>query len=264
MLGSVEIALLLLLVLAVVVVRVRFTKVTIFEYEKGLKYQKGKFKQVLGPGVHWVYAPTTVIRTIDIRSRYAMVPGQEVLTSDGVTLRLSLAARYEVVAPDIAVNHAEDYVAALYLTMQLALREVIGGAKIEEVLETRSQLGKRMLELTREPVEKLGLSLVTVEIRDIMFPGELKRIFSQVVQARQEGLAALERARGETAALRSLANAAKMAADNPALLQLRLLQQLGESGGNSVVLGYPQFGVPFPAVPAPAKSDASEGDPLPS
>lgn len=71
---------------------------------------------MLGPGSHWVYTPTTVVRSVDIRPRYAAVPGQEVLTSDGVSLRVSLAANYEVVRPEVAVNQSEVYVAALYLT----------------------------------------------------------------------------------------------------------------------------------------------------
>jgi regulator of protease activity HflC (stomatin/prohibitin superfamily) len=73
-------------------------------------------------------------------------------------------------------------------------------------------------------VVEIGVKLLSVEIRDLMLPGDLKRIFAQEVQARKEGLAALERARGERAALRSLANAARLVQDNPALLQLRLLQ----------------------------------------
>ena len=60
-----------------------------------------------------------------------------------------------------------------------------------------------------------------------MVPGELKRAFAGIVAARREGEAALERARGETAALRSLANAGRLIEDNPGLLQLRILQQLG-------------------------------------
>jgi regulator of protease activity HflC (stomatin/prohibitin superfamily) len=75
------------------------------------------------------------------------------------------------------------------------------------------------------------------EIKDVMFPGDLKRVFSQVVRARQEGLAALERARGETAALRSLANAASLLEQRPALLQLRILQAVGSEGGNTLVVG---------------------------
>ncbi len=73
-----------------------------------------------------------------------------------------------------------------------------------------------------------------------MFPGELKNIFAQVVNARKEGLAALERARGETAALRSLANAAGALDNNPGLLQLRLLQVLEKNSGNTVVLMAPE------------------------
>jgi regulator of protease activity HflC (stomatin/prohibitin superfamily) len=72
-----------------------------------------------------------------------------------------------------------------------------------------------------------------------MFPGKLKEMFAQVVQARKEGLAALEKARGETAALRSLANAAKMVEKSPALLQLRVIQSVEGSRGNTVILGLP-------------------------
>ncbi len=71
-----------------------------------------------------------------------------------------------------------------------------------------------------------------------MLPGDLKRIFAQELAARKEGLAALEKARSETAALRNLANAARMVDDNPALLQPRVLQHLGATTGNTVVFGY--------------------------
>ena len=75
-----------------------------------------------------------------------------------------------------------------------------------------------------------------------MVPSELKRAFAGIVAARREGEAALERARGETAALRSLANAGRMVEDNPGLLQLRILQQLGGSSGNTIMLGMPGRG----------------------
>jgi len=79
-----------------------------------------------------------------------------------------------------------------------------------------------------------------------MFPGKLKEIFAQVINAKKEGLAALEKARGETAALRSLANAAKMIENNPNLMQLRLLQTLGQSSGNTLILGMPSNTSPVP------------------
>lgn len=61
-----------------------------------------------------------------------------------------------------------------------------------------------------------------------MLPGEMRRTFAEVIKARNEGQAALERARGETAALRNLANAARTISDNPVLLNLRLLQSITE------------------------------------
>ena len=74
----------------------------------------------------------------------------------------------------------------------------------------------------------------------------MKEIFAQVVNARKEGLAALEKARGESAALRNLANAAKMIDDNPNLMQLRLVQSLGQSTGNTLILGMPSNATPVP------------------
>lgn len=69
-----------------------------------------------------------------------------------------------------------------------------------------------------------------------MFPGKLKETFAQVVNARKQGLAALERARGETAALRNLANAARMVESTPNLLPVRLVQTLSEFSGNTLIL----------------------------
>jgi len=85
-----------------------------------------------------------------------------------------------------------------------------------------------------------------VNLKDITFPGDLKKIYSQVVLAQKEGQAALERARGETAALRSLANAAQLVSANPALMQLRLLQQVAASSGNTIILGVPATSNPIP------------------
>jgi regulator of protease activity HflC (stomatin/prohibitin superfamily) len=82
-----------------------------------------------------------------------------------------------------------------------------------------------------------------------------------VVLAQKEGQAALERARGETAALRNLANAARMVNENPSLIQLRLLQQLGTSTGNTIILGIPTTSSPIPIATREGKTP--EAPPLP-
>ncbi len=240
----------LLAIAAVVVVVIFFRfgvrRVTVLEYERGLKYAKGKFKSVVGPGQYWYMPFFTLIQKLDVRPRFASITGQEVLSSDGVTLKVSLAANFEITDPNIAINKVMSFQEALYLELQLALREIIGAAEIDTVLSGRDEVSKKLMEITEPKIADLGLKLISVDLKDIMFPGKLKEIFAQVVNAKKEGLAALERARGETAALRNLANAAKMLEGNPNLMQLRLVQALGEASGNTLILGMPSQSMPVP------------------
>lgn len=235
-----------LVLIAAALFRSLLDHVTVYEFERGLRYDKGKFTGVVEPGQYWIYRPGTRVDKFDIRPRVVAITGQEVITSDGVSLRLSLVAEYGVVDPAVAVNSVESFDQSIYVAAQLALRKIVGSAPLEQLLEHRDEIGPKVAEQVAPQAEALGLDLKQVEVRDIMFTGELRRTFAQVVAARQEGLAALERARGETAALRSLANAARMMEGNPALMHLRLLQQLGASGGNTIVLGLPSTTTPLP------------------
>jgi regulator of protease activity HflC (stomatin/prohibitin superfamily) len=151
-----------------------------------------------------------------------------------------------VANPATAINTQSSFEAALYSDLQLAVRQIIASEPIDSLLEQRPQMGARLMELAAPKAEQLGLALERVDVKDLTLPGELKKLFTQVTKARQEGLAALERARGETAALRNLANAARLVSDNPALMQLRLLQVVGEQSGNTVVLGMPSGATPVP------------------
>ncbi len=234
------------LIVVLVLIRIFARRITILEYEKGLKYFRGKFESMLGAGQYWYIPYFTAVQKIDVRPRFVSITGQEVLSSDGITLKVSLAANYEITEPNIAINKVQNYEEALYLELQLALRSIIGSAEIDTVLNNRSELSKKLMEITEVKAQTLGLKLISVDLKDIMFPGKLKEIFAQVVNARKEGLAALEKARGETAALRNLSNAAKMIESNPNLMQLRLVQALGESSGNTLILGMPSQSSPVP------------------
>ncbi len=236
----------LALVVAAVLLRRTFKRVIVFEYERGVRFSRGRLVRILEPGAYWYNAFTATIQKLDLRPHFVSVAGQEILSADGVGLRISLAARYEVADPRAAIINSANYQEALYLELQLALREIVGAVKIDELLDKRAEIGAQLAALTEGRAAALGLRLLAVSVKDITFPGELKKIFAQVVKARQEGLAALERARGESAALRNLANAAKLLENNPALLHLRALQTLGEHPGNTVVLGMPAGAAPFP------------------
>lgn len=241
--------------LAVVLLsRYGLRRVTLFEYQGGLKYTNGRFSGVLKTGQYWYLPYVTVISPIDLRPRSITIPGQEVLTADNVSLKVSLAVSFQVMDPDKSINKVQDYQAALYLDLQVALRSVIGAATADELLERRDQVGSKLKEMVEAKSTELGLQLHSVQIKDVMFPGQLKNVFAQVVAAKKEGLAALEKARGETAALRSLANAAQMIEKNPSLLQLRALQN---SVGSTVVIGMSASGgvIPVPSSQAEKQAD---------
>lgn len=229
-------ALIIILIAFVNTIKYFFKRYTIFEYERGLLYTGGKFVKILTPGQYLIFTFTSYITKIDFRARFETITGQEVISSDGVTVKISMGAKYEITDPDVAVNKVQNYQGEFYLLMQMALREIVGNTKIDEILEKRNILSEKLMENSSKKVEVIGLKLISADIKDIMFPGDLKKIFSQVVKAQKEGQAALEKVRGETAALRNLLNAAKMVEENPSLLQLRLIQSLGESSGNTVVL----------------------------
>jgi len=231
--------LLALIVVVVLLVRVFVRVVTVHDYERGLRYRSGRFTGLVDPGSHVVIRPINEVRVIDGRPGFVLVEGQEVLTADGVPLKVSLAARYVVGDPVAAITNDQDYLRALHVELQLGLRDALSAGSVEEILGSRAKIGPAVMERTASSLAKIGIELLGVEARDIMVPGELKRLFAGVVAARKEGEASLERVRAETAALRSLANAGRLIEDNPGLLQLRMLQQVGGSTGNTVVVSMP-------------------------
>jgi len=224
-------------------------RAVIFEHERGVVYRQGKFHRVLQPGSYWLYARLEKLQKVDIRARFITIPGQDVLSSDNISIKVSVAVNFRVDDPFKALNSAFNYSESLYSILQLELRDLFGSTPIDELLVKRKQIGATLFEKSKEKVSELGLTLLSADIKDIMFPGDLKNIFAQIVNARNEGLAALERARGESASLRNLANSAKLLENNPALLQLRILQALESKSGNTIVLSTSPETLSFPSVP---------------
>jgi len=209
-------------------------RTVIFEYQRGLKYKKGKFIKILEPGSYYVPI-NTKINQVDIRKKYEIIPGQEVLTADGASVKLTLVAAYGFSDLDIAINKVENFRQALYTVLQTILREAVGKIEIDVFIKEKSNLSKELTEAAKVKVKEIGLELTEAVIRDIMIVGELKKALSKVATAKQEGLAKLERARGEMAAIRNLANVSKIIEDNPNLLQLRILDVLSQSTGHTIV-----------------------------
>lgn len=209
---------------------------TVAEYERGVRFRKGHLLREVGPGRYWLRPRIHELQTLDMRRRQMIVSGQEVLTSDRVPLKVSLVAEYAVADATRALTEVEDYQDALYSRLQLALREILAEKDLDSALAERGEIGTGILGAVREQADGFGVLLGSVQVRDYMMGGGLRSAYSDVVQAKQQGLAALERARGESAALRSLANAAELLERHPGVAQLRLLQAVESGSGNRIVI----------------------------
>ena len=242
----VVIIVLALIVLIAYLFKQVFELVTVWDYEKGLKYSNGRFVGLIQPGLYFTIKPFTQVLKVDCRAQDVVIAGQEVLTSDAIAIKVSITAKYQVSDPRVAIQESANYFQSLYIVLQTVLREIIAQQTADELLENRGGFDDRLLELAKPQAAKLGIELLSAKIRDITFPGDLKKAFAQVVMARKEGQAALERARGEGAALRSLANTARMIENNPALMHLRTIQAISESPGSTIVMGLPENSLTFP------------------
>jgi regulator of protease activity HflC (stomatin/prohibitin superfamily) len=232
------------------------------EGHAGLLYHKGKFVEVLSVGRHIRWGLHFMLGAFDLRKTSLLIAGQDVLTADNVSLKLSLLVTYQVTDPVKAAHETQNWLGDLYNAAQLALRAVVGGVAVEALLNQRLEIGAQLLARVQPEAAKVGVNVHSVEVKDVMFPADLKRAFAEVLKSKQEGQAALERARGESAALRNLANAAKLLEGNPALMNLRLMQSLSaaQTAGNTLVFGMPGGFVPLkngktdPAPETPAES----------
>ncbi|RMF79069.1 MAG: slipin family protein [Planctomycetota bacterium] len=232
-------------------------RIIVREAHVGLLYRNGVLRRELEPGRYFVPRWGTQCDAVDLRRATLTIPSQELLSKDNVGLKITLIVRYSVADATRAARSVQAPITELYTAAQLALRGAITARTIEEILEQRTQIGGEIRPIIAEQASAFGYDVHAIEVKDIAFAGDLKRAFADVIRARQEGRAALERARGESAALRNLANAARMLENNPALLNLRLLQTVESAAGtsgNTFVLGVPPESV---GVVRP-KGDASE------
>ena len=214
--------------------------VQVWEYERGLLYQKGRFTRLLDPGryVLWPWQHRH-IQKVDTRETSQTVQGQEILTSDKVGVRVTLIAQYRVDDPVAATHNVESYVNQFYQDLQLTLRESITGRSVEEILEDRDALSTQLMEEVAPRAAVYGVTVRRVGVKDVILPGTVRHVFLQEVEADRRGRAELIAARHETAAARAKANTAKLLRNNPnamRLQELETLTALASKSGNVLVI----------------------------
>lgn len=217
----------------------------VFEVETGrigLLYLDGEHVATLDPGTHayWKGIGRLRLETVDLREAVLDVAGQEIMTADKVTLRLNAVVTYRVTDAPRSVAEVEDCKQALYRDAQLALRGVIGTRDLDGLLSEKDAVAADLGELVKRRAADYGVEVVSLGIRDVILPGEMKDLMNKVTEAKKASEASLITRREETAAMRSQSNTAKILAQNPTLMRLReleVLEKVAEKANLSVVLG---------------------------
>lgn len=222
------------IIAARVIVRLTLQTERISRWEVGALYRDGGFVRMLPPGEHTLLRRSKQrVDRIHTRSNYWPVGPVDATTKDGLPTRLSATAIYDIV--DAEASLAVSIPSLMHLALTQGLLKLASLHDLETLRARDDVLGEE-LKAAVGAVHP-AVEIVSTALGAIVLPPELRRMTTEVERARLEGLAQLERARGEQAALRSLANAARMLKDNPELMKLRLLQSVGAGKGATLVLG---------------------------
>jgi regulator of protease activity HflC (stomatin/prohibitin superfamily) len=215
--------------------------VTIYEYQRGLLYSGGKFERVLEPGRYRVLPLTHEhIVVVDVRRTTLPIVNQRLLTADQIPVALNVSVDYEIADVEAAAHRVEDFRTQLYGDMQLAVRNVVGALTVDALLEQRDAINAQILAAVTGQAEGYGLRVLNVGIKDVILAGRVRDLLMKEAEARRVAQATLIGAREEVAALRALANAARLIEQHPSLLRLRELgtvDAFARTGGNTVVVG---------------------------
>ncbi|HEY5952172.1 MAG TPA: slipin family protein, partial [Kofleriaceae bacterium] len=154
------------------------------------------------------------------------IDGQELMTRDKVTLRLTLTAEYAPADAPTTVHAVADVKDALYLAVQLAAREFVAGVTLDELLEGRDALTRYLEAQTQPRAETFGVRLHRVGVKDVILPGEMKTLLNKVIEAEKAAAANVILRREDAAATRNMAQTAKVIAENPVLMRLKELETM--------------------------------------
>ena len=194
----------------------------------GLLFVDGKLEKTLAPGGYGFLKTGREIRCeiIDTRLQQADVSGQELLTKDRISLRVTLTCWFAIVDPVKARTSVSSHADHLYKELQFGLREAVSAKTLDELLDEKDALNPVILAQVRPKMADIGIDVRSIGVKDIIFPGDMREIMNKVIEAKKLAEANQIKRREETAATRSLLNTAKLMDDHPILLRMKELETL--------------------------------------
>ncbi len=199
------------------------------QWEKGVVLRFGKFRGLKGPGVFWIIPIVdSVTEWIDHRVMVSPFSAEKTLTKDTVPVDVDAVLFWVVWDAEKAALEVEDYRNAITWASQTALREVIGSLGLADILVGRAKMDEELQKIIDQRTTPWGVSVQSVEIRDIVIPQELEDTMSRQAQAERERQARVILGESEKQIAASFSEASEAYVENPTALHLRAMNMLFE------------------------------------
>ncbi len=199
------------------------------QWEKAVVLRFGKFRGLYGPGLFWlVPIVDSIAQWIDHRVMVTPFRAEKTLTKDTVPVDVDAVLFWMVWDAEKAALEVESYRMAIAWAAQTALREVIGNSALADILVGRAKMDEDLQRIIDERTTPWGVSVQSVEIRDIVIPQDLEDAMSRQAQAERERQARVILGESEKQIAHSFAEASKAYHNNPTALHLRAMNMLFE------------------------------------
>jgi regulator of protease activity HflC (stomatin/prohibitin superfamily) len=226
-----------IVVVAALVVALATVKI-LREYERAVVFTLGRFQKVRGPGLVLLLPFFQEMVRVDLRIRVIEIPSQDVISRDNVSMKVDAVLYFNVVDPEKAIIHVQNYLPATNMLAQTTLRAVLGQHELDEMLSERKKLSADVQSILDAQTETWGIKVTNVEIRTVELTENMVRAIAKQAEAERDRRAKIIHAEAEFQASQTLVNAAQILGSVPAAMQLRYLQTLTEIGAeqNSTVV----------------------------
>ena len=199
------------------------------QWEKAVVLRLGKFSGLKGPGLFWIIPIIdSITRWIDHRVMVTPFSAEKTLTRDTVPVNVDAVLFWLVWDAEKAALEVENYQAAIAWASQTALREIIGQMTLADILVGRAKMDADLQKIIDERTTPWGITVQSVEIRDVIIPADLEDAMSRQAQAERERQARVILGESEKQIASSFAEASQAYINNPTALHLRAMNMLFE------------------------------------
>lgn len=199
------------------------------QWERAVVLRLGKYVGLRGPGLFWIVPFVDTVSTwVDQRVITTSFAAEETLTSDTVPVNVDAVLFWMVYDPEKAALEVQNYPQAVSWAAQTALRDIIGRTSLTDLLRGRERIEEELQQLIDERSNPWGVTVQSVEMRDVIIPAALQDAMSREAQAAREKQARIILGQAEVEIAQSFETAARSYRDNPTALHLRAMNMLYE------------------------------------